>query len=57
MSRTTLREALEEYGDNLSIAATGAIEKKGKAGEVRVIFDGSRGVLVNLEIRVRDGSA
>ena len=44
MSRLTLREALQEYGDDLSIAATGAIEKKGRTDEVRVIFDGSHGV-------------
>ena len=36
------------------IAATGAIEKKGRTGEVRVIFDASNGVLINMMIRVRD---
>ena len=54
MSRLTLREALQEYGDDLSIAATGAIEKKGRTDEVRVIFDGSHGVTLNPGIRVRD---
>ena len=43
MSRQTLREALEEYGAELMIAATGAIEKKGRTDEVRVIYDGSHG--------------
>ena len=54
MSRTTLREALKIYGADLMIAATGAIEKKGRTDEVRVIFDGSRGCLLNPGIRVRD---
>ena len=54
MTRMTLREAIATYGDNLVIAATGAIEKKGRAGEVRVIFDASNGVLINMMIRVRD---
>ena len=30
MGWTTVREAMIEYGDNLEIAATGAIVKKGK---------------------------
>ena len=47
MSRTTLREALTAYGDTLSLAAIGAIEKKGESEEVRVIFDATRGVLTN----------
>ena len=38
---------MDEYGDDLSIAATGAIEKKGRTDEVRVIFDGSHGVVLN----------
>ena len=54
MCRTTVRKALEEYGDDLVIAATGAIAKKGKEGEVRVIYDGSHGVTTNPGIRVRD---
>ena len=54
MMRMTLREAIARFGDSLLITATGAIEKKGREGEVRVIFDASRGVLVNLGIRVRD---
>ena len=54
MVRMTLDEAIARFGDALLITATGAIEKKGKAGEVRVIFDASHGVLVNLTIRVRD---
>ena len=32
--------------------ATGAIEKKGRAGEVRVVFDASNGVIMNMPIRV-----
>jgi hypothetical protein len=54
MSRTTLREALVAVGDTLSLAAIGAIEKKGESEEVRVIFDATRGVLTNYLIRVRD---
>ena len=54
MRRTTLREALTRWGDQLRIAGTGAIAKKGGVGEVRVIFDGSNGILVNTEIIVRD---
>ena len=54
MLRLTLQEAIERFGAELLITATGAIEKKGRVGEVRVIFDASRGVLVNLGIRVRD---
>ena len=54
MLTMTLDEAIERFGEALLITATGAIEKKGKAGEVRVIFDASHGVLVNLTIRVRD---
>ena len=54
MRRTTLKEALARWGDQLRIAGTGAIAKKGGVGEVRVIFDGSNGILVNTEIIVRD---
>ena len=36
------------------IAATGAIAKKGKEGEVRVMYDGSNGITTNPGIRVRD---
>merc|ERR1712127_924100 len=43
-----------EYGDSPEIAATVAIAKKEKEGEVRVIFDGSHGCEVNPGIRVRD---
>ena len=53
---TTLEEAMDAYGDELLIAATGAIAKKGQGpgGEVRVIFDGTRGVMLNLGIKIRD---
>ena len=54
MTQMTLRDAIAKYGSNLTIAATGAIEKKGRAGEVRVIFDASNGVWINMVIRVRD---
>ena len=37
MCRTTVRAAIETYGDALNIAATGAIAKKGRTDEVRVI--------------------
>ena len=54
MIQMSLREAIRRFGKDLIITATGAIEKKGKRGEVRVIFDATNGVLVNLFIRVRD---
>ena len=56
MQRTTLGKALAVYGDTLIIAATGAIAKKGQGpdGEVRVIFDGTRGIFLNHGIRIRD---
>ena len=54
MVETTLEAALEEYGDSLLLAATGAIAKKGPGGEVRVIFDGTNGVFLNVGIRIRD---
>ena len=39
---------------DLTFAATGAIEKKGRTDEVRVIYDGSNGIWLNPGIRVRD---
>ena len=45
MVRISLGEALEKYGPDLVIAATGAIANKGKDGEVRVIYDGTNGSL------------
>ncbi|MDE0916488.1 MAG: hypothetical protein OSB57_15045 [Planctomycetota bacterium] len=54
MQRMSLEEAITKFGEDLMITATGAIEKKGREGEVRVIFDASHGVWVNLSIRVRD---
>ncbi len=36
------------------MAATGAIEKKGRTDEVRVIYDGSNGIWLNPGTRVRD---
>ena len=50
----TLGEALAKYGDTLSLAARGAIEKKGETDKVRVIFDASHGLLTNHTIKVRD---
>ena len=40
---------MDEYGESFVLAATGAITKKGNApgGEVRVIHDGTDGVILN----------
>ena len=54
MAVTTLREALRVFGDTLTLAGIGAIEKKGESEEVRVIFDATHGVLMNYMIRTRD---
>ena len=54
MTNTTLRQAVKDYGENLSLAALGAIEKKGDGEEVRVIYDATHGVLTNFLVRVRD---
>ena len=54
MTTMTLKQAMSEYGDALNIAATAAIEKKGRSDEVRVIYDGSNGIDLNPGIRVRD---
>ena len=55
MLETTLGQAIDEYGDTLVISANGAIEKGPDPDDpVRVIHDGSNGVLVNHFIRVRD---
>ena len=48
MRSCSLREAMQEYGDALSLAATGAIEKKGRTDEVRVIYDRSNGIFLTL---------
>ena len=53
MVQTTLRAAMTAYGDDLTIAATTAIEKKGRNDEVGVIFDATHGVNPNPGIRVR----
>ena len=55
MGRMSLGEALDEYGESLLLAATGAIAKKGNApgGEVRVIYDGTNGVFLNYGIKIR----
>jgi hypothetical protein len=54
--RITLGEALERYDEKLVIAATGAIAKRGAepGGDIRVMFDGTNGVYLNLGIRIRD---
>ena len=54
MRQMTVADAIREWGPELVIAATGAIAKKGKEGEVRVIYDGSNGIKTNPGIRVRD---
>ena len=54
MRRYTLREARQKWGCRLRIAALGAIEKKPGSKEIRVLYDGTHGVLTNREVRVRD---
>ena len=56
VERITLGEALARYDETLVIVATGAIAKKGAepGGNIRVIFDGTNGVYLNLGIRIRD---
>ena len=54
MGHCTPREAMLTYGDRLNIASTGAIAKKGRTDEVRVIYDGTHGLDLNIGIRVRD---
>ena len=56
IERITLGEALERYDEKLVIAATGAIAKKGAelGGDIRVIFNDTNGVYLNLGIRTRD---
>ena len=56
MAKMSLGEALDTFGDDLLIAATGAIAKKGSGpgGEVRVIYDGTNGIFLNYGIRIRD---
>ena len=54
MGHCTFREAMRTYGDRLNISSTGAIAKKGRTDEVRVIYDGVHGLDLNIGIRVRD---
>ena len=51
-----LGEAIGLYGNSLTIAATGAIAKKGMSTSdvVRVIYDGTNGVYLNYGIDIRD---
>ena len=53
MVQMTVRDALEEWGEDLVIAATGAIAMKGKEGEVRVIYDGPNGITTGIRVRDR----
>ena len=51
------RKAVETYGDRLTIAALGAIEKGTRddgTTEVRIVHDGTNKVHINKYIRVRD---
>ena len=56
MIKLSLGDAIERYGADLVIAATGAIARKGAGpdGEVRVIYDGTNGVFLNYGIKIRD---
>ena len=54
MISMTLEQAIDTYGEDLLIAGTGAIAKKGRTDEVRVIFDGSHGIDLNPGIKVPD---
>ena len=56
MTNISLGEALDRFGANLIIAATGAIAKKGTGPDaaIRVIYDGTNGVYLNYGIRIRD---
>ena len=45
---------MKTYGASLDIVSTGAIAKKGRTDEVRVIFDGSHGIDLNPGIKARD---
>ena len=50
MKSVPLRWAQERYWDALVLAALGALEKKPGSGDVRIIFDGTHGVLTNERI-------
>ena len=56
MGKSTLGDASGLNGHDLTIAATGAIAKKGTSpgGEARVIYDGTNGIYLNYGIKVRD---
>jgi hypothetical protein len=47
-------EARREWGDRLTIASLGALEKAAGTDEFRIIYDATHGVRVNHRIRVRD---
>ena len=53
MGRLSLEDALARWGCRLRLAALAAIEKKDSV-DVRVVYDGTHGVLTNFGIRVRD---
>ena len=52
MMEMPLTVARQKFGEDLSIASLGAIEKKD--GSYRVVHDGAHGVGVNARIKVRD---
>jgi hypothetical protein len=57
IAKMTEAEAITRYGDRLTIASLGAIEKSRKddgTAEIRIIHDGTHKVDVNKYIRVRD---
>ena len=54
MIKVTFRDAKAKYGNDLLLAALGALEKKLGSNKWRVIFDATHGVLVNFKIKVRD---
>ena len=47
MINMTVREAIAEWGDELNIASTAAIAKKGRTDEVKVLYDGTHGLDLN----------
>lgn len=52
MGKMSLGEALDEFGEDLLLTTTGANAKKGADpnGEVRVMHDGTNGVVLNYGI-------
>ena len=52
MIRSRYDEAKERYGERLAIGAMGLVEEG--SDKLRLIHDGTHGILVNNRIRVRD---